>query len=264
LKKIYLLIICLIIIPVLSFAQNTSAGKDTITTKDGLKYIILAKGSGEQAVAGKEVAVNYIGYLLDGSEFDNSYERGKPFKFILGEGKVIKGWDEGIALMHVGDKFRLIIPPQLGYGENGAGNTIPPNATLIFDTQLMSVSAPKLSIADTLLLTIFEKGIDSAVAQYHRLYKTQRNIYDFDEEQLNMLAYRFMRNGMFKQAIAMLKLNIETYPDSFNAYDSIGEAYLLEGEKDLALQCYEKSLKLNPNNTNAEIMIKRIKDSTKK
>jgi len=264
LKKIYLLLIGLIIIPAFSFAQNTSAGKDTVTTKSGLKYIVLKKGNGKKAVDGKEVSVNYRGYLLDGSEFDDSYKRGKPFKFILGEGKVIKGWDEGIALMHVGDKFRLIIPPSLGYGERGAGSTIPPNATLIFDTQLMGVSTPKPSIADTLLLTIFEKGIDSAVAQYHRLYKTQRNVYDFDEDQLNFLAYRFLRNKMLKQAIAVLKLNVETYPDSYNVYDSLGEAYLFEGKKELALKNYEKSLKLNPNNTNAEIMIKRIKDSTKK
>ena len=166
--------------------------------------------------------------------------------------------------MKVGDKFRLIIPPQLGYGERGAGSTIPPTATLIFDTQLMSVSTPKPSIADTLLLTIFEKGIDSAVAQYHMLYKTQRNVYDFDEDQLNFLAYRFMRNKMFKQAIAVLKLNIETYPDSYNVYDSLGEAYLMNGEKDLAIHNFEKSLKLNPNNVNAEVMIKRIKDSSNK
>ncbi len=264
LTKHFLMIIGLFLLPVFSFAQSTTTGKDTVTTNTGLKYIVLAKGNGEQAVAGKEVAVNYIGYLLDGSEFDNSYKRGKPFKFILGEGKVIKGWDEGIALMKVGDKFRLIIPPQLGYGTRGAGSAIPPNATLIFDTQLMSVSTPKPSIADTLLLTIFEKGIDSAVIQYHRLYKTQRNVYDFDEDQLNFLAYRFMRNKMFKQAIAVLKLNIETYPDSYNTYDSLGEAYLMDGEKDLALQNYEKSLKLNPNNTNAEVMIQRIKDSNSK
>ncbi len=263
-RKYFLIIICILISKLFTFAQTSSSLKDTVTTNSGLKYIILKKGSGEQAVVGKEVTVNYIGYLLDGSEFDNSYKRGEPLKFVLGEGKVIKGWDEGIALMHIGDKFRLIIPPQLGYGERGAGSVIPPNATLIFDTQLMSVSTPKPSIADTLLLTIFENGIDSAVAQYHMLYKTQRNVYDFDEDQLNILAYRFMRNGMFKQAIALLKLNIETYPDSYNAYDSMGEAYLLNGDKDLALQNYEKSLKLNPNNTNAEIMIKRIKDGINK
>ena len=100
-KRIYLLLISLFLLPVFSFPKNTSAGKDTVTTKSGLKYIVLKKGHGEKAAAGKEVSVNYIGYLLDGSEFDNSYKRGKPFKFILGEGKVIKGWDEGIALMHV-------------------------------------------------------------------------------------------------------------------------------------------------------------------
>ena len=106
-----------------------------------MKYIVIEKGNGLKAEAGKQVSVNYVGYLTDSTEFDNSYKRGNPIKFILGKGQVIKGWDEGIALMNVGDKLRLIIPPELGYGETGAGNgVIPPNATLIFDTQLMGVA----------------------------------------------------------------------------------------------------------------------------
>ncbi len=138
-KKIFIAIILL----TSAFVSAQAVQKhDTVTTPSGLKYIVIEKGSGVKAQAGKEVAVNYTGYLPDGKIFDSSYKRGKPIKFILGNGVVIKGWDEGIALMHVGDKFRLIIPPKLGYGANGAG-IIPPNSTLIFDTQLMSVSKPK-------------------------------------------------------------------------------------------------------------------------
>jgi tetratricopeptide (TPR) repeat protein len=223
-----------------------------------LKYIILGHGSGIKAEAGKQVAVHYAGSLTDGKEFDNSFKRGKPIKFILGTGKVIKGWDEGIAYMRVGDSLRLIIPPQLGYGQNGAGNVIPPNATLIFDTKLMAVSEPKLSIADSLLMTIFTKGIDAAVTQYHMLYKTQKDKYDFDEEALNELAYRFIQNNMLKNAIELLKLNMGTYPDSYNVYDSLGEAYMMNGDKELAKQNFEKSLKLNPQNANAEEMLKKL------
>lgn len=117
-------------------------GKDTLTTASGLKYIIVSKGSpnAEKAVAGSNVNVHYTGYLPDGKVFDSSVERADPLKFKLGTGRVIKGWDEGIALMQVGDKFRLIIPPSLAYGEQGAGGVIPPNTTLTFDVELVTIT----------------------------------------------------------------------------------------------------------------------------
>lgn len=116
--------------------------KDTITTASGLKYIVVEKSKDPNAVkaeAGKSVSVHYTGFLLDGKIFDSSIERGTPISFGLGQGQVIKGWDEGISLMHVGDKLRLIIPSNLGYGERGAGGVIPPNATLLFDVELVGV-----------------------------------------------------------------------------------------------------------------------------
>ena len=117
-------------------------GKDTLTTVSGLKYIVVEKtkdAMAAKAESGKTVNVHYTGMLLDGKVFDSSRERGTPFQFGLGQGQVIKGWDEGIALMQVGDKLRLIIPAELGYGPNGAGGVIPPNATLLFDVELMGI-----------------------------------------------------------------------------------------------------------------------------
>ncbi len=114
-------------------------GKDTLTTATGLRYIIVSQGTGVKAEAGKTVDVHYTGYLMDGKIFDSSIERGDPISFPLGQKMVIPGWEEGIALMKVGDKIRLIIPSELGYGANGAGGVIPPNATLIFDVELMNV-----------------------------------------------------------------------------------------------------------------------------
>ncbi|GAB1449770.1 FKBP-type peptidyl-prolyl cis-trans isomerase [Bacteroidota bacterium] len=114
-------------------------GKDTLTTASGLRYINVENGSGEQAVAGKTVRVHYTGYLMDGKIFDSSIERDEPIEFPLGQRMVIPGWEEGIALMKVGDKKRLIIPSELAYGANGAGGVIPPNATLIFDVELVQV-----------------------------------------------------------------------------------------------------------------------------
>lgn len=108
-------------------------------TTSGLEYIEVEAGTGAQAEAGKTVAVHYTGKFQDGKVFDSSVSRGEPIEFLLGRGKVIKGWDEGIALMKVGGKAQLIIPPDLGYGERGAGGVIPPNATLVFDVELVSV-----------------------------------------------------------------------------------------------------------------------------
>mgnify|MGYP000850223570 FL=1 len=109
------------------------------STESGLRYQIIQKGTGEMAVKGKTVSVHYKGQLLDGTVFDSSYKRNQPIDFPLGMGQVIPGWDEGISLLHVGDKARFVIPSDLAYGSAGAGGVIPPNAILIFDVELMGV-----------------------------------------------------------------------------------------------------------------------------
>ena len=109
-------------------------------TDSGLKIEDLTEGDGELAQAGHRVSVHYTGWLQDGDKFDSSVDRNQPFDFTLGKGMVIRGWDEGVAGMKVGGKRRLTIPPQLGYGSQGAGGVIPPNATLVFDVELLAVS----------------------------------------------------------------------------------------------------------------------------
>ena len=108
-------------------------------TDSGLRYQILQKGNGQQAVKGQGVSVHYKGMLTDGTVFDSSYQRKQPIDFTLGVGQVIAGWDEGIQLLKVGDKARFVIPSHLAYGSQGAGGVIPPNAILIFDVELMNV-----------------------------------------------------------------------------------------------------------------------------
>jgi peptidyl-prolyl cis-trans isomerase A (cyclophilin A) len=117
--------------------EQLAAGFDK--TESGLRYKMIQKGSGKKAENGKTVSVHYTGQLEDGKVFDSSYPRKKPIEFPLGRGNVIEGWDEGIALLQVGDKARFVIPSHLGYGSRGAGGVIPPNATLIFDVELMDV-----------------------------------------------------------------------------------------------------------------------------
>ncbi|EPR74281.1 Peptidyl-prolyl cis-trans isomerase [Winogradskyella psychrotolerans RS-3] len=108
-------------------------------TKSGLRYQIIQKGDGKKAEKGNTVSVHYKGQLADGTVFDSSYKRNSPLDFQVGVGQVIAGWDEGICLLNVGDKARLVIPSDLGYGAAGAGGVIPPNATLVFDVELMGV-----------------------------------------------------------------------------------------------------------------------------
>lgn len=119
--------------------QNGSAKADTVTTASGLQYIDMVVGDGARPEAGKMVAVHYTGWLLDGTKFDSSKDRNQPFTFQLGQGRVIKGWDEGVAGMQVGGIRKLIIPSDLGYGARGAGNVIPPNATLVFEVELLGI-----------------------------------------------------------------------------------------------------------------------------
>jgi FKBP-type peptidyl-prolyl cis-trans isomerase FkpA len=118
---------------------SKTTGKGT-KTASGLQYWDLKKGTGAVAKAGQTVKVHYTGWLTDGKKFDSSVDHGAPFEFKLGAGMVIKGWDEGVAGMKVGGKRQLRIPPDLGYGAAGAGATIPPNSTLVFDVELLGVS----------------------------------------------------------------------------------------------------------------------------
>lgn len=117
-------------------------GSLAISSENELKITINQEGSGDRAEIGMSVSVHYTGKLEDGSVFDSSIPRGQPFTFTLGAGQVIKGWDLGVAGMSVGEKRTLVIPPHLGYGTRGAGATIPPNATLVFDVELLEVTMP--------------------------------------------------------------------------------------------------------------------------
>jgi len=108
-------------------------------TPSGLEIREVERGFGDAARAGHTVSVHYSGYLQDGTKFDSSLDRGQPFTFPLGAGKVIRGWDEGLVGMKVGGRRKLTIPPDLGYGSRGAGRLIPPNATLVFDVELLDV-----------------------------------------------------------------------------------------------------------------------------
>jgi len=141
-------------------APNTtpsSSGGNTIKTASGLQYEEIIVGTGASPIAGQPVTVHYTGRLTSGAKFDSSVDRGQPFQFTIGVGQVIKGWDEGVMSMKVGGKRHLTIPPELGYGSRGAGNVIPPNATLVFDVELLGVGAQAPAVP-----TIAEKPLTPA------------------------------------------------------------------------------------------------------
>jgi len=132
-----------IVAPVTPFGRSEAATNQVIEMPNGLKYTDTKTGDGASATSGNKVSVHYTGWLYNndakGAKFDSSVDRGKPFQFTLGAHQVIAGWDEGVAGMKVGGKRTLIIPPELGYGARGAGGVIHPNATLMFDVELLGV-----------------------------------------------------------------------------------------------------------------------------
>ncbi len=151
-QRITIGIIALAIVAVIAYFASTNGSNngdsqpaaegaigEVITTASGLQYEDLVAGEGPAAQAGNTVSVHYTGWLEDGTKFDSSVDRGTPFEFPLGGGRVIPGWDEGVAGMQVGGKRRLTIPSELGYGATGAGGVIPPNATLIFEVELLEI-----------------------------------------------------------------------------------------------------------------------------
>ena len=129
----------LLAVPALAAQEAKKDGAKTVTTATGLKYIDHVVGKGASPVKGKQVKVHYTGTLENGKKFDSSVDRNEPFVFVIGVGQVIPGWDEGVMSMKVGGKRKLIVPAKLGYGAAGAGGVIPPNATLIFEVELLDV-----------------------------------------------------------------------------------------------------------------------------
>lgn len=142
LRKILFALVGITLGSAVIMAQDVSA-QDLETTASGLQFRDVEVGAGEQVGTGRTAVVHYTGWLWEndakGDKFDSSVDRGQPFSFPVGEGRVIAGWDEGVASMNVGGKRELIIPPDLGYGTRGAGGAIPPNATLLFEVEVLEV-----------------------------------------------------------------------------------------------------------------------------
>jgi tetratricopeptide (TPR) repeat protein len=246
------------------FISMHSIAGDTLQTASGLRYFYVQKGEGVSANAEDVIIADYIGYFTDGKIFDSSIDRGQPFVFTLGKGQVIKGMDEGVSMMRVGDRMIFIMPPELAYGEKGAGDVIPPNTTLIFDVELLDTKEESLA---SLLFEALENNeadpsdttlqVEAMFALYDELAATNfEGIYK-SENDLNAIGYTLLSNYP-DAAVKIFSYNIELYPKAANPYDSMGEAYMLTGEVELAIINYAKSLQFDPANKNAGEMIQKL------
>ena len=215
-----------------------------ITTPSGLTYLITKKGMGRGSKKGDTVVLHYTGMLTNGVKFDSSRDRGEPLAFKLGAGQVIKGYDEGLSKLRVGDHAILVIPSNLAYGTKGAGDVIPPDSKLIFVVEVVDVKSR--SLTDVLAKTLDAKGIEAMIAEFHSLKSVADPDLLVSESDTNNFGYTLLRRKRVNEAIAVLKLNVEAYPQSANAYDSLGEAYLVSGDKEKAIENYKRALAIDP------------------
>lgn len=224
--------------------RTTRISAASVTTPSGLTYLITKKGMGRQPKKGETVILHYTGTLTNGVKFDSSRDRNEPFAFKLGAGQVIEGYDEGLSKLRVGDQAILVIPANLGYGSKGAGDVIPPDSKLIFVVEVVDVKSR--SLTDVLAKTLDAKGIAEMIAEFHRL----KGLADPDlyagESDTNAFGYSLLRKKRVNEAIEVFKLNVEAYPQSANVYDSLGEAYMVGGDKEKAIENYQKALTLDP------------------
>lgn len=233
---------------------NVLQAADTLSTSSGLKYLILHKGNGQKAKKGNEVTVHYKGTLKNGKVFDSSYDRNEPIVFDLLTGKMIPGFDEGVSLMSKGDKYRLLIPYKLGYGEQGSG-AIPAKADLIFDVELLDVKDFGIPLVDTLWNTYEKFGIDAVAFKYHKLKMNEPKKFDFRVNQLRELGNKFLLYGKFEEASMVFKMNMNQFPESGYVYDSMGECYVMQFKTDEALKYYHMALEKDSTITNSKKMI---------
>jgi thiol-disulfide isomerase/thioredoxin len=246
---------------VVAFAVTALASAQTpgpTTTPSGLQYTVTSHGAGPLPKEGQVVIVHYTGSLPDGTVFDSSREHDQPYAFTLGKKQVIKGWDEAFALLHVGDKATLLVPPDLAYGARAMGK-IPANSLLRFDVEVLAVK--DRSLADALQESIDRDGLAAATGRFTAWKADNFSQLYPDESQLNNLGYHYLQANKLPEALAVLRWNVELFPQSGNVYDSYGEALVKDGQGAPAIASYEKSIQLDPKNQNAVRMLAELKAS---
>ena len=223
---------------------TTANSAGAIKTASGLTYMIFKKGRGRLPKKGETVIYHYTGTFTNGAKFESSRDRNDPFSFKLGAGQVIKGVDEAIAKLHIGDHAIMVLPPEIAYGAKGVSDVIPPNSTLIFLVEILDIRETTLS--DVLLNVQKSSGGAAMLARYRELKQKGFGDIYVSESDLDGLGYTFLKAKQIDDAISIYKLNVEEHPGSANSYDSLGEAYVAGGKKQLAIESYTKALEIDP------------------
>jgi tetratricopeptide (TPR) repeat protein len=238
----------------------TKQALDVTTTPSGVICIITKHGAGRQPKPGEIVLLQATALLENGKTFRKPQGGNEPDWIWLLPDKQPEGVIEGMSLLHVGDSAILIVPPALGYGaEGGRGGLVPRNAVLTYFVDILDVKSDDL--ASMLLNTIETSGIDDALKQYDDL--KGRGFPDIHVSEVNMngLGYRLLKTDRKAAAIKIFQLNVEAYPHSANAYDSLGEAYASSGDKQRAIANYEKALSIDPQKESSAAALKQLKSN---
>jgi tetratricopeptide (TPR) repeat protein len=210
-----------------------------VATSSGLKYVITAHGAGPRARPGQVIVAHFTA-LPDGKVVPKTRDTpAAPSHFILGE--ALAPWlDQAFSLLRVGDKATVILPPQLTPGHQSSR----------YEVELLDLKA--YDLATVLRNTIDSAGLEAALRRYAELKATRFADHDVHEGRINYWGYRYLEKGNTAAAIALFKINVELFPQSWNVYDSLGEAYMKSGQRELGIQNYQRSLELKPQNGNGE------------
>ncbi len=235
---------------------------DFTTTESGLKYFLTQKGDGVEIDSGSIVIQHYTVWLSNGKMLDSSREPNWPFASEFPSDGIIKGSNEAISIMNIGDRGIFIMPYYLAYGEKG-DSEIPPKETLIFDIEIIKTVDKLLEKElNNVLYANYEIDsllkVEQTIDKFHELKQSGFQDIWVDQYALNAIGYTMLRHKYLKEAVEVFKLNVKEYPDSANAYDSLGEAYMKLGKTELAIVNYRKSLELNPKNTHAIKMLENL------
>jgi len=223
-------------------------GPEAQFTKSGLEYIYLNKGNGLNPVLDEEVKAHCILKVGDSAEVWNTRTEGDPFTFVYAETGFIKGWIEIMGIAKVGDRIKVIIPPESGYGARGAGDNIPGNAYLSFDIEILESNDLMLWIADSLFEIFKSEGKDAAMAYYDHLKSDTSGKYSLNEKQLKTVAGLLRNDGRLNDHFAMIRLHTEEYPGSIEAHFALASIYNERGEKANAIKELNRCLEIDPEN----------------
>jgi len=236
--------------------ENTnSLGADALKTESGLEYVYLSKGSGSNPVLGEEVKAHCILKVGDSTEIWNTRTEDDPYTFVYAETGFIKGWIEIMGVAKVGDRIKVIIPPDMGYGPGGAGDDIPGNAYLSFDIEVLESTDVMLWIADSLFATYAKYGREATLAFYNRLKSDNSGKYLLNEKQLKNLAGALRNDGRLNGHFEMTRLWTEEFPESVEAHFMLASVYRERGEKGKAIEELKTCLEIDPEN---QVVLNRL------